>query len=641
MRSNVIYPDSLDETKSMGSYLSHESMRSFQEIVRNNARDSSFHRILKYWRMILIILIPVLALLYLTTNSLLKASEVKKSTVSAITEVTSAKKLANLIQMLQRERGISATFLSANGNRSQASEAMFAARENTDLAFVDVQEHGNTVEMNGTTYTMSMLRESVYFARERIGNNSVLVEDHLNFYTDLNNLLMNSMFGDINISKDQNHFVDIVAFSSILRWTDIIGLLRARIAFQYATCDFDTKTLQNYMFLSGQAVAYKIVFTSYSSLMKDAFSKQEQSTEEYLNEVKNSAWDDLFRKHCVSLSKEDRLSLGLLWFKNITKFIDFAFDVKQRQSEIITTKMLERKSQAAYDFNLYLSVQIVATILSFVLTTWYIICIDKLTFKIAKHALTIKSQSRELLVEKRLSEKLLFQMLPRNIATALKETGEVTAECFQEVTILFSDIVNFTEMGSRSTPMQIIDLLNDLYGLFDDHIEKYDVYKVETIGDAYMVASGVPVLNGNAHASHICNLALDLQQLMKEYRVPGSFQRKEQVKIRIGIHSGPCVAGIVGRKMPRYCLFGDTVNTASRMESTGQGGRIHLSSDTYKLIKQTGIFTTVLRGVVTVKGKGEMTTYWLISSCQSSQVKIREKVQAENSGKTRGGVQFI
>lgn len=101
MRSNVIYSDSLDETKSMGSYLSRDSLRSFQEIVRNNARNSSFHRVLKYWKMILIILIPVLALLYLTTNSLLKASEVKKSTVSAITEVTNAKKLADLIQMLQ------------------------------------------------------------------------------------------------------------------------------------------------------------------------------------------------------------------------------------------------------------------------------------------------------------------------------------------------------------------------------------------------------------------------------------------------------------------------------------------------------------------------------------------------------------
>lgn len=94
-------------------------------------------------------------------------------------------------------------------------------------------------------------------------------------------------------------------------------------------------------------------------------------------------------------------------------------------------------------------------------------------------------------------------------------------------------------MGSALVLGWVCSVLMCLYcSLFDDHIEKYDVYKVETIGDAYMVASGVPVLNGNAHASHICNLALDLQQLMKEYRVPGSFQRKEQVKIRIGIHSG-------------------------------------------------------------------------------------------------------
>ena len=126
--------------------------------------------------------------------------------------------------------------------------------------------------------------------------------------------------------------------------------------------------------------------------------------------------------------------------------------------------MLYTRAQAEHEFNLYLSVQIVTTVLSFILTSWYIVCIDKLTFKIAKHTITIKSKTQELMVEKRLTEKLLFQMLPKKIATTLKERGEVSAEYFSEVSVLFSDIVNFTELGSRSSPLQIIDLLNDLYG---------------------------------------------------------------------------------------------------------------------------------------------------------------------------------
>ncbi|XP_062568415.1 atrial natriuretic peptide receptor 1-like [Saccostrea cucullata] len=265
--------------------------------------------------------------------------------------------------------------------------------------------------------------------------------------------------------------------------------------------------------------------------------------------------------------------------------------------------MSQIRKEAEFQFNIYISVQIIITIVSFVLSTWHIICIEKLTFKIAKHASTIKGKSKELAAEKKLTERLLYQMLPKNIAKTLKECQEVNAEYFEEVTIFFSDIVDFTELGSRSSPMQIIDLLNDLYGLFDDHIEKYDVYKVETIGDAYMVASGVPTPNGNAHAVHICKLALDLHDVMRQYHVPTSFEREESVKIRIGIHSGPCVAGVVGRKMPRYCLFGDTVNTASRMESSGIGGKIHLSPYTYSIIKHLGCFEVSLRGRIILKQK--------------------------------------
>ncbi|XP_077407656.1 guanylyl cyclase C [Vanacampus margaritifer] len=208
------------------------------------------------------------------------------------------------------------------------------------------------------------------------------------------------------------------------------------------------------------------------------------------------------------------------------------------------------------------------------------------------------------------ADRLNFMLLPRPVVKSLKETGVVEPELYDEVTIYFSDIVGFTTLCQYSTPMEVVDMLNDIYKGFDSILDHHDVYKVETIGDAYMVASGLPNRNGNRHAVDICRMALDILAFM------GNFQLRHlpgiPVWIRIGVHSGLCAAGVVGVKMPRYCLFGDMVNTASRMESTGHPLRIHVSQPTINILTRTDCkFEYEYRGETYLKGKGTETTYWL------------------------------
>uniref|UniRef100_A0A8C1ZWS0 Guanylate cyclase n=1 Tax=Cyprinus carpio TaxID=7962 RepID=A0A8C1ZWS0_CYPCA len=222
----------------------------------------------------------------------------------------------------------------------------------------------------------------------------------------------------------------------------------------------------------------------------------------------------------------------------------------------------------------------------------------------------IRERTEELEIEKQKTEKLLTQMLPPSVAEALKLGTTVEPEYFDSVSLYFSDIVGFTTISANSEPIEVVDLLNDLYTTFDAVIGNHDVYKVETIGDAYMVASGVPVPNGNRHAAEIANMALDILSAV------GTFKMRHMpdvpVRIRIGLHTGPCVAGVVGLTMPRYCLFGDTVTTASRMESTGLPYRIHVHSSTVKILMDLKLgYEVELRARTELKGKGIEETYWL------------------------------
>ncbi|XP_045536589.1 atrial natriuretic peptide receptor 2 isoform X2 [Papilio machaon] len=223
---------------------------------------------------------------------------------------------------------------------------------------------------------------------------------------------------------------------------------------------------------------------------------------------------------------------------------------------------------------------------------------------------SIELSNQRLVAEKRKSDVLLSRMLPMAVIRRLRAQRTVPAESFDAVTIFFSDIVGFTNISATSTPIEVINMLNMLYRLFDEKIIQYDVYKVETIGDAYMVVSGLPQRNGNRHASEIADMSLSLMRGLEGARVP--HRPEELLRIRAGINTGPCVAGVVGTTMPRYCLFGDTINTASRMESTGEAMKIHISQTTKHALDSIGKYETESRGIIDIPGKGAMETFWLL-----------------------------
>ena len=213
-------------------------------------------------------------------------------------------------------------------------------------------------------------------------------------------------------------------------------------------------------------------------------------------------------------------------------------------------------------------------------------------------------------IEQQNSEKLLLNILPKAIAERLKQQIGPIAESFPDTTVLFADIVGFTQLSAQISPQELVEMLNQIFSSFDQLADRHGLEKIKTIGDAYMAVSGVPIPRLD-HAEAVANMALDMQKEVERLAKETGFS----FNIRIGINTGSVVAGVIGLKKFIYDLWGDTVNTASRMESHGIPGTIQVSESTYFLLRDK--YTFQERGIIYVKGKGDMLTYLLIGKINS------------------------
>ena len=226
-------------------------------------------------------------------------------------------------------------------------------------------------------------------------------------------------------------------------------------------------------------------------------------------------------------------------------------------------------------------------------------CTSSVVFVLLQYFVSQKDSTLKLLnVERAKSEHLLLNILPKEIADVLKNESRTIADQHDLVSVLFADIVSFTPMSALMTPVELVELLNDIFSYFDMLVEKYRLEKIKTIGDCYMVAAGIPQTRPD-HAHILTQMAIEARDYFSQHQFRG-----RHLTFRIGINSGPVVAGVIGHKKFAYDLWGDAVNTASRMESHGVGGKIQITRSTYELIKSD--FVCEPRGLINVKGIGEM-----------------------------------
>ncbi|XP_067659354.1 uncharacterized protein [Haliotis asinina] len=503
-----------------------------------------------------------------------------------------------VVHFLQIERGTSALYLSSNGDPDVLQD-LKKAREKSDGAITSLSQWPSSSIPHFKT--LETFHNHIKAFREALSPGTIAVAEAVKFYTEINAVMINWVSQSVQKSTSGDVWRTLVSYHMLVLSKDEAGLERALGSTFFAKGGFSQTDLLNYMSRKILGASYLARCEEYDSLPKTILSKNYSNTE----------LEDIIIQDRQRIQQNNQstpsVEAGTNWFGNMTSFINILKYIE----DSLSSKIVLRFDQQIGELQEALTGMILVMVFAILLTPFVIFCIYRLTSRIQDYATTLREKTRDLDKERRRSQTLLYELLPVTVAKKMINHEPIEPESYGNVTIYFSDIVGFTVISSKSSPMQVVDMLNMLYQTFDKQLELYDVYKVETIGDAYMVVSGLPVRNGERHASEIACLALDLLDTISRLTIP--HLPEESLRLRIGLNSGPVVAGVVGTKMPRYCLFGDTVNTASRMESTSLPLHIQITESTQKALLVQGGFEISLRGSLEIKGKGMMTTYWLKS----------------------------
>ncbi|XP_035704900.1 uncharacterized protein LOC110846831 [Folsomia candida] len=550
------------------------------------------------WFMILPF-IPIVALVFQNLANLRTVLNYQAEVQDVQKQVVVAGDIAKLISQLQWERSEVAFYIFLNGTTVRSN--LTTRFRKTDSWLNKIRHWPDRGLGNDSTFqTKSTFLERMQQFRSRISENGTHMYQVIEYYTTSNQVMLNYLTNEIKETKNSDVWRYLLAYKNLLRSVENFG-----ISVVYGINYFGRGqiTRPNHI----EFIRKDTLGMEYFNSSMEFASNAEQQVEEIFKKLENLSYiENLRLKILLNEPQLPDMKESTSYFESMAALLEALRGTQTKLRLLIEETMRESISSANKQAWTAIGVVILVLFISPVI----IFLTHKVTSTIGMYVKNLVEKADELKREKVKSDKLLLQMLPPSVLTELKQKRRPPATYFDQVSIYLSDIVGFTEISSKSTPLEVVCFLNSVYRLFDSRIEKFDVYKIETIGDGYLVASGVPTLNGNRHACEIASMALDLLACTPVVKVPR--RPTESLQIRIGLHTGPVMAGVIGSKMPRYCLFGDTVNTASRMETTGEPLKIHMSMDMKLALEEIGGFFIEHRGTIEVKGKGNMDTYWLI-----------------------------